>query len=96
MATVMPHERDANSVRKLPVDEVIRKTLQVGSMKTRLGQMEPARLFSGHGHRAAQLLDELIPQPLRNGIVMPQGLGQVLIDAGMILDSQCVRRASTF
>src|SRR6188508_127095 len=95
IASVMTHQRHADSVRQFAVNKVIREAFEVRTMETRLDRVKSPRLCGGLGDYPAQLPLELLAQPLRHCIVTPQRLGHILLDGGMVLDSHRLRPAST-
>src|SRR5437763_912976 len=91
----MPHERDANPICKLPIDEMVGKPLQIHPVKPRFGEVEAARIRGSSRNETAQLRLELLTQSARNLFIAPHRLRHVALDGGMILHPHWRPSAST-
>ena len=91
----MPHQGDTNSIGDLPVNQVIRKPLEVGPMKTCSGEVKSPWAAGCHRRHAPQFLHEIVSQTLRNRIVIPERLRHVILDLWMVFNPHRFRRACT-
>lgn len=95
VSPIVSHHDHPEAIRQLAKQQMIRKTPQVRPAQSMVRKMKPLRLRGDQVNQTHQLRPELIPQPWRNPVVMPQDFADIALNKRMVSETHRPRSSRT-